>query len=212
MFFSIIYIIFVQIGFFGKDIFRDESPDGNIGESHALKQFRSIGHALVGGIDKHFEFHNAGTFHHDSTQMFDERHGRCQGPSRGHQIINDQNPIALLDLVPLDRQTFPVAVFRLVGIGLNGIGHFAFFPHHHEGFLQCQCNGRTQHESSCIQTRNTGDILAGITGHENVDDLLKDGWFVKKSSNVIESRDSLEWEEWEILGNLSCRFIILFVF
>jgi hypothetical protein len=153
MLFTIVNVAIGKLRFIGQHIFRNQSPDTGIVVTQVFKELGAVRQTSVGRrIDKHFEFHNTGTFDNDSAQHFNECNGRRQGSTSGYQIINDQNTVSLFNLILLDRETRTTAVLGIVVIGSDNIWHLSLFSHHDERLLECQGNGRAQDKSASVQT------------------------------------------------------------
>mmetsp|Transcript_8717 Transcript_8717/g.18843 ORF Transcript_8717/g.18843 Transcript_8717/m.18843 type:complete len:205 (-) Transcript_8717:71-685(-) len=163
-------------------------------------------------IDEQLEFNYASTFHDCSFALLHQRNGRRERSTGSNQIVNDQNTIAFLDLVFLDREAGTVAVFCFVFLAFDGVRHFPFLSHHDKWLLQSQCDGRSENEASCIKTSDGINPNCFVTLYKDVHDLLKDFGFVKEPANVVETIDSLERKIWQIFGDFFGFFAILLVF
>ena len=118
MLFSVINVSFWKLCFIQQDVLRNESPDRYISVSQLFKQFCAAWQTRIRRwVNKHFQLHNTSALHYLPTQHLGERDGRTEGPPGGHQIVNNQHAVALLDLVALHRQARAVAVLRLVIVG-----------------------------------------------------------------------------------------------
>ena len=154
-----------------------------------LKQLLAAGQSTVlGRVDEHFQFHHTGTFHHGPTERVDQIDGTGQSPAGGNEIINDQDAVALLDLIPLDRHPGPIAVFRLVRLRLDRVGHLPLLPHHNEGLFQGKGNGWTEDETTRVQAGDGIDANLGIAMGEYIDNLLEYVGLGKEATNVVEAR------------------------
>jgi len=153
MLFAIVHILLGQVRLVGQNIFGNQTPHGHTLVAQILKQPRPTRNATVGlRVDKHFEFHDAGAFHHDALQQFDEGNGRRQRPARGDEIVNDEDAVSGLNFVALHRETAAVAVLAIVVGARYGVGHFALFAHHNKRLVQGQRNGRAQNKAAGVET------------------------------------------------------------
>mmetsp|Transcript_24963 Transcript_24963/g.53181 ORF Transcript_24963/g.53181 Transcript_24963/m.53181 type:complete len:233 (+) Transcript_24963:584-1282(+) len=212
MFLTVIHVTLWQCRFAEKNVFRNESPNRNILVTELFEALCSAWQSrILRRIDEQLEFDHTCTFNDSSSTLLYQRDRRGECSTGSNQIINHQHAVSLLDLIFLNRKPRAIAVFCFVFLAFNGVRHFPLLSHHDERLFQSQGDGRTKDKTSCIEAGNRIDSDCFVTIHKDVYDLLKDFGFVKESTNVVKTIDSLERKVRQVLRNLFGFFAILLV-